>query len=139
MQDHGGGTNVYGEVAKKLDAKYASKGIRVFFCDEVYAKAQGDFDKWLAANNYPVSSHAGIPDTSEMWYLGGDVWVRKDLIPTALGDVRQAGAPRDTTQPRVNNGISGDARRSSPELGKKAFEMKVEYAVRQIKAFQAGK
>jgi creatinine amidohydrolase/Fe(II)-dependent formamide hydrolase-like protein len=139
MQDHGGGTNIYGEVAKKLDAKYASKGIRVFFCDEVYAKAQGDFDKWLAANGYPVSSHAGIPDTSEMWYLGGDVWVRKDLIPTALGDVRQAGAPRDTTQPRVNNGISGDARRSSPELGKKAFEMKVEYAVRQIKAFQAGK
>src|SRR3954464_6431384 len=56
MQDHGGGTNVYGEVAKKLDAKYASQGIRVYFCDEVYAKAQGDFDKWLAANGYPVSS-----------------------------------------------------------------------------------
>ena len=62
MQDHGGGTNVYGEVAKKLDAKYASQGIHVYFCDEVYAKAQGDFDKWLAANGYPVSSHAGIPE-----------------------------------------------------------------------------
>src|SRR5215217_6972874 len=35
MQDHGGGTNVYGEVAKKLDAKYASQGIHVYFCDEV--------------------------------------------------------------------------------------------------------
>lgn len=139
MQDHGGGTNVYGEVAKKLDAKYASKGIRVFFCDEVYAKAQGDFDKWLEANGYPVSSHAGIPDTSEMWYLGGELWTRSSLIPTAVGSpVRQAGAPRDTTQ-RVNNGIQGDARRSSPELGKKAFEQKVEYAVRQIRAFQAGK
>jgi creatinine amidohydrolase len=133
MQDHGGGTNVYAEVAKKLDAKYAPQGVRVFFCDEVYAKAQGDFDKWLAANGYPVSSHAGIPDTSEMWYLGGDAWVRANLIPTALGDVRQAGAPAAT--PRINNGISGDARRSSPELGKKAFEMKVEYAVRQIRAF----
>jgi Uncharacterized protein, putative amidase len=140
MQDHGGGTNIYAEVAKKLDAKYAPKGIRVFFCDEVYAKAQGDFDKWLAANGYPVSSHAGIPDTSEMWYLGGDEWVRASLIPTAVGDpVRQAGAPRDTTRPRVNNGITGDARRSSKELGKKAFEMKVEYAVRQIRAFQKEK
>jgi creatinine amidohydrolase/Fe(II)-dependent formamide hydrolase-like protein len=139
MQDHGGGTNVYGELAKTLDAEFAPQGIRVWFCDEVYAKAQGDFDKWLVENGYPNSSHAGIPDTSEMWYLGGDVWVRKDLIKTALGDpVQQRGVPRDTTQPRLNNGITGDARRSSKELGKKMFEMKVDYAVRQIKGFMAG-
>jgi creatinine amidohydrolase/Fe(II)-dependent formamide hydrolase-like protein len=129
MQDHGGGTAVYGQVAKKLDAKYAPKGIHVYFCDEVYAKAQGDFDKWLAANGYPVSSHAGIPDTSEMWYLGGDVWVRPELIPTALGDT----ARQPASVPRVNNGISGDARRSSIALGKMAFDIKVDYAVRQIK------
>lgn len=139
MQDHGGGTNVYGEVAKKLDAKYASQGIHVYFCDEVYAKAQGDFDKWLAANGYPVSSHAGIPDTSEMLYLGGQLWTRTELIPTALGDTLARGAARDPNAPRVNNGISGDARRSSAELGKKAFEMKVDYAVRQIQGFLAVK
>ena len=134
MQDHGGGTNVYGEVAKKLDAKWAPKGIHVYFCDEVYAKAQGDFDKWLAANGYPVSSHAGIPDTSEMLYLGGDLgWVRKELIPTAVGDTLPRGAARDPNVPRVNNGISGDARRSTAELGKKAFDQKVDYAVRQIR------
>jgi len=135
MQDHGGGTEVYGQVAKKLDAKYSPKGIHVYFCDEVYAKAQGDFDKWLAANGYPVSSHAGIPDTSEMLYLGGDVWVRKELIPTALGDTMPRGAARDPSKPRINNGISGDARRSSPELGKQAFDQKVDYAVRQIRGF----
>src|SRR5512132_3993578 len=112
MQDHGGGTNVYGEVAKKLDAKYAPQGVHVYFCDEVYAKAQGDFDKWLAANGYPVSSHAGIPDTSEMWYLGGNLgWVRPELIPTAVGDTTPRNATRDPNTPRVNNGISGDARR----------------------------
>jgi creatinine amidohydrolase len=139
MQDHGGGTNIYGEVAKKLDAKYASQGVHVYFCDEVYAKAQGDFDKWLAANGYPVSSHAGIPDTSEMLYLGGQAWTRTELIPTALGDTLPRGAARDPNVPRVNNGISGDARRSSAELGKKAFDMKVDYAVRQIQGFLAGK
>lgn len=141
MQDHGGGTPVYAEVAKKLDAKYAPQGIHVFFCDEVYAKAQGDFDKWLKDNGYPVSSHAGIPDTSEMWYLdSAGVYVRADLIPTALGDTmpRVRGAQRDPNVPRINNGISGDARRSSKELGKMAFDMKVDYAVRQIKAFLAG-
>ena len=138
MQDHGGGTNVYGEVAKKLDAEFAPQGVRVWFCNEVYAKAQADFAKWLADNGYPASSHAGIPDTSLMWYLGGDVWVRADLIKTAVGDpVRVRGAPRDTTTPRMNNGITGDARRSSKELGKKAFDLKVEYAVRQIKGFVA--
>jgi creatinine amidohydrolase/Fe(II)-dependent formamide hydrolase-like protein len=135
MQDHGGGTNVYGEVAKKLDAKYKSQGIHVYFCDEVYAKAQGDFDKWLAANGYPVSSHAGIPDTSEMLYLGGELWTRTALIPTAVGDTVARGATRDPNAPRVNNGISGDARRSSPELGKRAYEQKVDYAVRQIRGF----
>ena len=87
MGDHGGGQpNVYREVAKKLDDKYAPQGIHVYYCDEVYTKAQADFDKWLVDNGYPKSSHAGIPDTSEMLYLGGDAWVRKDLIKTALGD-----------------------------------------------------
>jgi creatinine amidohydrolase len=141
MQDHGGGTNVYGEVARKLDAKYAPQGIHVYFCDQVYAKAQGDFESWLESNGYPRSSHAGIPDTSEMLYLGGDKWVRKALVKTALGDpVPPAGQPgggqADPNALRpVGNGITGDARRSSAALGKMAFDMKVDYAVRQIRGF----
>jgi len=118
------------------------------FCDEVYAKAQGDFDKWLAENGYPVSSHAGIPDTSEMLYLGGDKGcVRKELIPTAEGDPvpppgsrgQGRGAAADpNAPPRKNNGISGDARRSTAALGKQAFDIKVNYAVRQLNAFLSG-
>jgi creatinine amidohydrolase len=141
MGDHGGGQQQLGEVAKKLDAKYASQGIHAVFCDEVYAKANGDFDKWLAANGYPVSSHAGIPDTSEMLYLGGDKgWVRKDLVATALGDPINTGGrgrgrgaqPDPNAPPRINNGIQGDGRKSTAELGKKIFDMKVDYAVTQI-------
>jgi creatinine amidohydrolase/Fe(II)-dependent formamide hydrolase-like protein len=136
MGDHGGGQpNAYKSVADKLEQKYASQGIHVFFCDEVYAKAQGDFDKMLAEKGLPVSSHAGIPDTSEMLYLGGQEWTREELIPTAVGDTLPRGATRDPNVPRVNNGITGDARKSSRELGKMAFENKVNYAVRQIKTF----
>ena len=140
MGDHGGGQpNVYRDVAKKLDDKYTAQGIHVYYCDDVYTKAQADFDKWLVDNGYPKSSHAGIPDTSEMLYLGGDAWVRKDLIKTALGDpVREPGAPRDSTAARVNNGISGDGRRSSAELGKRAFDMKIDYAVKQIRSLVGG-
>src|SRR5262249_22016629 len=142
MGDHGGGQQQLGEVAKALTEKYGSKGNRVVFCDEVYAKANGDFDKWLVENGYPSSSHARIPDTSEMLYLGGDKgWVRKDLIATAVGDpVPPAGArgggrgrgrgdADPNAPPRINNGITGDARRSTAELGKKIFDMKVDYAV----------
>ena len=134
MGDHGGGQKEMGEVAKKLDEKYAGKGIRVVFCDEVYQKANGDFDKWLAAHDYPLSSHAGIPDTSEMLYLGGDKgWVRKELVATALGDpMRKPGEARDPNAKRVNNGIQGDARPSTAELGKRIFDMKVDAAVDQI-------
>ena len=137
MGDHGGGQpNVYRDVAKKLDDKYAPQGVHVYYSDEVYSKANGDFDAWLGANGYPTGGHASIIDTSEMMYLGGDQWTRRSIVPQALGDpVLAPGAPRDPNATRVNNGISGDGRRSSDELGKKIFEMKVEYAVRQIRGW----
>lgn len=144
MGDHGGGQPAtYTEVAKKLDAKYAPEGKHVFYCDNVYIKAQGDFDDWLAEHGYPRSSHAGIPDTSTMLYLGGDKgWVRKELIATAEGDPvpppgqRGRGRQNDpNAPPRKNNGITGDARRSSVALGKMAFDIKVDYAVKQIQGF----
>jgi creatinine amidohydrolase len=149
MGDHGGGQPAtYAEVAKKMDAKFAPEGKHVFFCDRVYAAAQGDFDDWLVAHGYPRSSHAGIPDTSTMLYLGGDKgWVRKELIPTAEGDPvpppgargqgRGRGAADPNAPPRKNNGISGDARKSTAALGKQAFDIKIDYAVKQIQGFLA--
>ncbi len=148
MGDHGGGQpDAYASVARKLDDKYAPKGIHVYFCDEVYKKAQDDFDDWLVKNGYPRSSHAGIPDTSTMLYLGGDKgWVRKELIPTAEGDpvpppgARGQGrgqAADPNAPPRKINGISGDARRSTAALGKRAFDIKIDYAVKQIQGFLA--
>jgi creatinine amidohydrolase/Fe(II)-dependent formamide hydrolase-like protein len=147
MGDHGGGQpQTYADVAKKLEAKYASQGRHVYFCDEVYAKAQGDFDKWLQEKGYPTSSHAGIPDTSTMLYLGGDKgWVRKELIATAEGDPvpppgsrgRGRGPADPNGPPRKNNGITGDARKSTAALGKTAFDIKIDYAVKQIQGFLA--
>jgi creatinine amidohydrolase len=135
MGDHGGGQKELGDVATKLSTKYADKGIRVVYCSDFYVKVGKDFDKWLADNGYPAGAHASVKDTSELWYLGGDQgWVRKDLIATAVGDpVRKQGEPRDPNAKRVNNGIEGDARRSSPEIGKRVTDMKVDYAVAQIR------
>ena len=135
MGDHGGGQpDVYRQVATKLDAKYAPQGMRVIYADSVYAPAQDDFEKSLRDKGFPPSGHGAIFDTSEMMYVCGKDCVRMDLLKDALGDpVRVAGAPRDTTTPRKNNGITGDARRSSAEIGKQLLELRVQYAVRQIR------
>ena len=131
MGDHGGGQKELKEVAEKLDRKYASQAIRVVYCDEVYQKAQDDFDKWCAEHGYGSGGHANISDTSEMIYLGGTKgYVRMTLLPTAIGD--PVPAPGQRGERKINNGITGDARRASAALGKRYFDMKVDYAVRQI-------
>ena len=135
MGDHGGGQpDVYAAVATKLNAKYAPQGMRVIYADSVYGPAQNDFEQSLRARGYPPSGHAGIFDTSYMIYVCGAECVRMDELKNALGDpVRMPGQPRDTTTPRRNNGITGDARRSTAELGKELFDLRVKYAVSQIK------
>jgi creatinine amidohydrolase/Fe(II)-dependent formamide hydrolase-like protein len=131
MGDHGGGQKDLKAVAEKLDRKYSGKGIRVIFCGDVYQKAQDDFDKWCAEHGYSYGGHANISDTSEMIYLGVDKgWVRMNMVPSALGDPEPA--PGKPAVRKINNGITGDARRSSAELGKRYFDMKVDYAVNQI-------
>jgi creatinine amidohydrolase/Fe(II)-dependent formamide hydrolase-like protein len=134
LGDHGGGQKELKEVAAKLDAEWAPKGVRVVYSDGPYTQANEEFFAWLDKNGYPPSEHAGIPDTSELLYLEGNrLWIRKDLLPTALGDPpRKPGEPRAPNAKRINNGISGDARRSSYELGKRFIDLKVADGVAQI-------
>ncbi|WP_161965907.1 creatininase family protein [Steroidobacter cummioxidans] len=142
MGDHGGGQgegdkNVYRRVATKLNDKYSAQGIHVFYCDEVYMPANTAFDKEVAAQGYPASLHGGLTDTSIMMYLDTDgTYVRKKLLKDAVGiPVGADGRPQATDDPKLKNGIVGDGRRSSAKLGKRAFDLKVEYAVKQIQGF----
>lgn len=139
MGDSGGGQpDVYDGVAKKLDAKYASQGVRVFFAGDVY-RANMEFLKQIVAEGYPMGTHGALADTSLMLYLEPDgSWVRKDLLATAVGDpVRPRGEKPDPNVKPINNGITGDARRSSVELGKRLFDMKIDAAVKEIQGLIA--
>jgi len=141
MGDHGGGQgngamNVYRKVATEMNAKYSPSGVHVFYCDQVYAPANAAMEEKLAAQGYPKAMHGGVHDTSIMMYLDHDgTYVRKALLPTAVGiPVGADGKPHPTADsPR--NGIVGDARRSSAAIGKQALETKVDYAVKQIRTF----
>jgi creatinine amidohydrolase len=136
MGEHGGGQKELAEVAKKTDAKYSPQGVHVFFCGDFYEKTQSEFQQWVIAHRLPPSSHGGIPDTSLMMYLGGDAWVRKDKM--VAGDpLLPPGTPRDPNLPLVDNGIIGDPRPSTPEIGKLYFDMKTKNAVAQIRALIA--
>ena len=117
MGDHGGGQKELEQLAAKLDAKYKPRGTRVYYSGAVYFKARKDFDAWSVKNKLPLSTHAGIPDTSELMYLGGDAYIRKDKLAAGNG----------------SNGVQGDPRPATPEIGKMLFEMKVTYAVEEIR------
>jgi creatinine amidohydrolase len=117
MGDHGGGQKELTDLARTLNTRYSPKGVHVYFCGSVYQKARDDFNAWLKQNKLPVGTHASIPDTSQLMYLGGEDYVRKNRIVTGSPD----------------NGITGDPRPSSAELGKRVFEMKVDYGVEEIR------
>jgi creatinine amidohydrolase/Fe(II)-dependent formamide hydrolase-like protein len=117
MGDHGGGQQELASLARTLNARYSPKGVHVYFCSSVYKEAREDFNAWLKQHGLPVGTHASIPDTSELMYLGGEEYVRKDRLAAGNG----------------KNGVVGDPRKSSAELGKQVFDMKVDYGVKEIR------
>jgi creatinine amidohydrolase len=134
MGDHGGGQKELGELAKEKNAQYSAQGVHVLFCSDNYTKAKKQFEDYLTAHHLPQSSHGGIADTSELMYLGGAKYVRTDKI--TFGDPMPRRGER--AEPKIDNGITGDARGSSAALGKIQVEMKVDAAVTQIRGLVGG-
>jgi creatinine amidohydrolase/Fe(II)-dependent formamide hydrolase-like protein len=124
LGDHGGGQDVLKKVAAELDAQWAPKGIRVRYVPDVYFKSQEQAARYLTEHGLPVGAHAGIPDTAQVMYLDHDKrWIRRDKL-----------APGDKS-----NGVDGDPRQATPELGKIFIQYKVASAVNQIRNMLAGK
>jgi creatinine amidohydrolase len=117
MGDHGGGQQELKALALRLDLKYAAIGTRVHFCGDVYEKTRKDVDAWVSQHGLPAGTHGGIHDTSLLMFLGGDAYVRKEKLVAGNGD----------------NGVTGDPRPSTPEMGKIFFDMQVRNAVAQIR------
>lgn len=131
LAEHGGGEKELEELAHTLDAKYGVQGSHVFYCGATLRKGRDDFNAVLKQKGLPISTHGGIPDTSELMYLGGDNYVRKDKI--VAGDpVPGPGEKRDPGLPLVNNGIQGDPRGSTAELGKLDIDIKVADGAEEI-------
>lgn len=133
MGDHGGGQRELQELARQLDQKFRPNGCRVYFCGDLYDKTRRDVMAWVKEHNLPEGSHGGIHDTSVLMYLGGDAYVRRDML--MAGDpVLPPGQQPDPSKPRVDNGVTGDPRPSTPEMGKLFFDIQVRNAVEEIRS-----
>lgn len=124
MGEHGGGQDEMALAAKELDVEARRDGARVLFIGDLYAKSRTQMRDVLAARGLPSNdNHAGIPDTASLLYLQAreGQWIRNDQI--ALADAK--------------TGVQGNPQYATAELGKVYLDMKVDLAVKEIRALLA--
>jgi len=125
IADHGGSVKPQAEVAARLSKEWAQQGVRVLDVSDYYAdEGQTNFLKAEGETPASIGEHAGITDTSELMAVH----------PQGVDLGRFADAPFTLE----SNGVSGDPMRASAERGHALIDIKVQAAVRQIKALAAG-
>ena len=69
MGDHGGGQQSMKEAAEEMNAKYASRGVRVYYVPDFYSKFQDDVQMYMYEHKLPIGGHGAMMETSKMLYL----------------------------------------------------------------------
>lgn len=124
IADHGQSLKPQADVARRLNEEWRGEGVRVvdvtsYYADEVQRA-------WLRSRGEtlpPTGEHAGIADTSELLAVRPE---GVDLTRVARGWFGL-----------VDTGVSGDPSRASSETGQTLLRLKVDAAVRQIRAERA--
>src|SRR5262245_48525523 len=127
IADHGGSAYPQVEVAARLAREWAGEGVTVISVDDYYFAAGEQQENLLQAQGETLSTigrHAGITDTSELMAVH----------PAGVDLARLAALPF-SLEP---TGFDGDPRRASAERGRALLTLKIDAAVRQIKAASRG-
>ena len=126
LGDHGGYQASLERAAAHFNRSPAARGgARMHALREYYRAAQDEFGTWLASQGYDraaIGEHAGLLDTS-LALAVEPALVRQDLLSRA---------PR----PGERDGVSGDPRRASAELGAAGGERIVRASVAAIRVRQ---
>ncbi len=118
--DHGGYQKAMGRAADALNREWASTSVRAHAIGEYYRAATKDFPKLLREKGFKeseIGTHAGVADTSLMLAIDPSL-VRVDRLHSA-GNSKV-------------DGVAGDPRRSSAELGKLGVDLIVKRTVEAI-------
>lgn len=119
--DHGGYQRSLVAVAARLNRAWAGSPARAHAIVEYYQAGESAYPKRLAARGYrddEIGTHAGLADTS---------------LALAI-DPRLVRVERLADLPRVADGVYGDPRRASAELGRLGTDAIVEATVAAIRA-----
>ncbi len=118
--DSGGNQRGMSTVADALNEEWSGDPVRVHFVGDYYA-ANG-FREWVMEQGHSeetVGRHAGMLDTSLLLSLAPEHIRSDELAPSGGFE---------------GSGVSGDPTKASVEYGRKGMELRVDAAVRQIRA-----
>jgi creatinine amidohydrolase len=117
--DHGGSQAPQIEVAARLNAEWAGKGVRIVNVDAYYSDA-AQIDRLLneGESRAAIGEHASIIDTSELM----------SVYPRGV-DLGRLGALS-----MQSTGVIGDPSHATAERGKELLEIRIRAAVQQIRA-----
>ncbi|MES2100723.1 MAG: creatininase family protein [Pseudomonadota bacterium] len=123
LGDHGGYQKSLERVAAKLNREWAGRpGCRVLALVDYYRVTQTDFVEALKAKGFgsdEIGTHAGLADTALMLAIDPAA-----VRPQAFAQAAKAG-PRE--------GVHGDPRRATAELGQLGVERQIERSVQVIR------
>jgi creatinine amidohydrolase/Fe(II)-dependent formamide hydrolase-like protein len=126
LADHGGNQKSLIKVAQELNRKWASSNTRVLALTDYYQASQPDYAEWLKTQGYApaaIGEHAGLADTALMMALDPQ-------------QVRTA-PDRSLLSKQEADGVRGDPKGATPELGQWAVKHIISTSVKAIRAFQA--
>jgi creatinine amidohydrolase/Fe(II)-dependent formamide hydrolase-like protein len=120
LGDHGGYQSLERAAAAKLAREWKGSRVRVIALDEYYRAGTDSFEAILTAHGYSLAEtgkHAGLMDTSLQMAVAPTT-VRQDRLPSGPGD-----------------GVEGNPRRSSAELGQLGVREIVSASVAAIRKY----
>ncbi len=123
--DSGGNQGGMEQVAAQLNEEWAGGTTRVHFVGDYYSN--NGYREWLQSEGETedtIGRHAGISDTSQLLFVAPRHIRLEKLAP--LGGFE-------------GSGVTGDPTRATAVRGRKGMELKVETAVRQVRALIAAR
>ena len=122
LGDHGGYRADLKIVADSLNREWAATSVRAHALPEYYLATQNEYVHYLKSHGYSsdeIGTHAGLADTSLMLALDPQL-VRQDQLKSAA-------------KPSATQGVYGDPRRASADLGQPGIDVVMEKTIAAIK------
>jgi creatinine amidohydrolase len=122
LGDHGGYQTDLKASAERLNREWASGNVRAHALTEYYRAASDDYAQFLKSRGFSqseIGTHAGLADTSLMLAVDAQL-VRAEALAHA-------------GKPTAEEGLYGDPRRASAELGQPGVDFIVEKSVAAIR------